>query len=119
MNTFDLELRVGGHEYLARFEDNPASRKLKSGVPWKLEMADLDRLEKYCYLEDVTFPTDARRPDIIKAGQLYLFEENCLVLFLEDCRSTYRYTYLGEIIDPVKLKDYAGTSQCIVEIRKR
>jgi len=119
MQTFDLEIRVGGHQYLARMEDNPATRKLKSGLPWQLEMNDLDRIGKFCYLPDIQLPTDARTPTQIKPGQLYLFENNCLVLFIENCRTSYRYTYLGEIINPQNLRGYAGYHQCLLELRRK
>lgn len=117
MQTFDVNLRLGGHEYRARLEDKPATRKLKSGCPWRLTLDDLDRVAKFCYLDGLQLPTDARRPENIKTGQLYLFEENCLVLFIEDCRTTYRYTYLGEILNPEKLRSYAGYHQTELEIR--
>ncbi|MBQ6449561.1 hypothetical protein IJJ08_01500 [bacterium] len=116
MQTFDLRVRLGGHEYLGRFEDNPTTRKLKSGCPWRLELADQDRLAKFCLLEGVKLPTDARRPEQITPGQFYLYEDNCLVLFYQPARTSYRYTYLGELLDPAKLIDYIGYHQTTLEL---
>jgi len=118
MQTFDLLVRVGGHEYRSTWEDKPTTRKLKSGCPWKLQLADLDHIGKFCYLEEgINLPTDARQPAQIRAGQFYLYEDRCLILFTADCRTTYRYTYLGEILEPTNLVGYAGRSNVDLEIR--
>ena len=82
-------------------------------------MFDLDRVEKYFFFADkqAPLPTDPRERKLIEAGEMLLFGENCLQLFYQPVRSTYRYTTIGKLIEPKNLEHYVGRNQVEVEIR--
>lgn len=102
-----LRLTVNGAAFTARLEDNAAARALASRLPASWTMKELNGNEKYVYL-DQPFPTDAKRPAKIHAGDLMLYGPDCVVLFYKTFITPYRYTPLGRLEDPSGLEAAAG-----------
>ena len=77
-------------------KDNSTTQALKSMLPLSLEMADLNNNEKYAYL-DKSLPTNTYAPKHIKAGDVMLYGDNCLVIFYESFDTNFEYSLIGHI----------------------
>ena len=76
-------------------------------MPATFLMEELNGNEKYHYMNR-TLPTNSKRPGTIKAGDLMLYGNDCLVLFYETFKSSYSYTKIGHIKNVKGLKDALG-----------
>ena len=103
-----MEIMVGSTSFTATLYDNAAAKALIEQLPMTLNMSELNGNEKYDYL-DHNLPTDPGRPSEIKAGDLMLYGNNCLVLFYESFSTSYSYTPLGYIDDPEGLAEALGS----------
>lgn len=110
-----LRLTVNGAAFTARLEDNAAARALASRLPASWTMKELNGNEKYVYL-DPLFPTSAKRPAKIRAGDLMLYGNDCVVLFYKSFLTPFRYTPLGRVEDPSGLENAAGRGSAKVTV---
>jgi hypothetical protein len=53
-------------------------------------------------------PINSSRPDIIHSGDIMLYGSNCVVLFYETFSTSYSYTPLGYIENPMDLSEAIG-----------
>ncbi|WP_206538863.1 cyclophilin-like fold protein [Metabacillus indicus] len=75
--------------------------------PLSINMNDHNRNEKF-YNFSNALPEDSARPGEIRAGDIMLYGDNCLVLFYESFTSTYHYTRMGYIEDASRFAQAAG-----------
>lgn len=87
---------INDKTYKIVFEDNETVNELKNQFPLKLKMQDLNKNEKYAYLE-MSLPTDEYYPVMIKKGDVMLYGDTCLVIFYKDFETKYDYTKIGHI----------------------
>ena len=78
-------------------------------MPLDLSMSNLNGNEFYSYL-DFTLPTNSYDPGKINKGDIYLYGNNCLVIFYESFNTSYSYTKIGkldniEVLDNIKDKN--------------
>lgn len=99
-----ISLTVGGQTFSAALEDNETTQAFSELLPLTLEMSELNGNEKFYYM-DATLPTDPESPGQIKAGDLMLYGDNCLVLFFDSFSTSYSYTRLGSVTDAGSLVD--------------
>lgn len=111
-----LEIAVGGRVFTAELEDNAAADALISLLPAAFDMQELNGNEKYRRIPDFQFPVDPSVPDEIRTGDLYLYQDNCIVLFYETFATSYQYTPLGRILDPEGLAEAVGSGDVTVEM---
>ena len=78
-----------------------------------LSMRELNGNEKYADLEG-SLPTDARRPEQIRTGDLMLYGSACLVLFYQDFSTVYSYTPIGHVVNADGLADALGADDVTV-----
>lgn len=109
-----LTLTIGGQTFSATLLDNETARAFAARLPLTLDMSELNGNEKYFYL-DGSLPTNAGCPSQIKAGDLMLFGNNCLVLFYDSFSTGYSYTRLGQVDDPAGLAAALGRGSATVE----
>lgn len=112
-----ITISAGDQTFSATLYENPSAKALLELLPLTLRMSELNGNEKYFYLEE-TLPTDASRPSGIRAGDLMLYGNNCLVLFYESFSTSYTYTPLGHIDDPNGLASALGSGDVQVTFRK-
>lgn len=110
-----LTLTVGGQTFTVTLADNESAHQLVSLLPLTLNMSELNRNEKYFYL-DSELPTDPYQPGQINAGDLMLYGNNCLVLFYKSFSSGYSYTRLGRVDDSAGLAEVLGTGDVEVSL---
>ena len=116
-NMLIIEIVVGSKTFTATLYDNEAAKALVECLPLTLNMSELNGNEKYYYL-DSNLPTNSSRPSGIKAGDIMLYGNNCLVLFYESFSTSYSYTPLGHIDDPEGLAAALGSGSVQVTFRK-
>ena len=102
-----IKIQVSGKIFKATLEDKRSARAFAEMLPLEVEMTELNGNEKYFYLDD-DLPTDSVRVMQIHAGDLMLYESNCVVLFHKDFSTNESYTRLGKIDNPADLEKILG-----------
>lgn len=92
----NMKVLINDKEYIVKLEDNDTVKKLITLLPIEVEMKELNGNEKYIYL-DHDLPTNSISPKHINKGDVYLYGDNCLVIFYKDFDTTYTYTKIGHI----------------------
>lgn len=108
-----ITITIGEQQFVAGLSDTEAAREFTARLPLTLSMSELNGNEKYYYFDE-SLPSDAKRPDQIREGDLMLYGSDCLVLFYETFSTSYRYTPIGQISDPQGLKEALGNGQAEV-----
>ena len=85
-------------------EENSTTSALVKLLPLDTTMNDLNKNEKYAYLDE-SLPTNTYSPKHIEAGDVMLFGDNCLVIFYESFDTSYSYSKIGHINNLPKLGD--------------
>ena len=111
----EFKIVVGDKTFSATLYDNAAAKALTAMLPLTMNMNELNGNEKYFYL-DKSLPTNSSRPSEIKAGDIMLYGDNCLVLFYESFSTSYTYTPIGHIDDPSELAAALGSGNVQVTI---
>ncbi len=108
-NSKSAKLLIDNTEYIITLEDNETVDVLVNNMPLDLSMSNLNGNEFYSYL-DFTLPTNSYDPGKINKGDIYLYGNNCLVIFYESFNTSYSYTKIGkldniEVLDNIKDKN--------------
>jgi hypothetical protein len=103
-----MKITIGTTTFIANLLDNPTTQAFKKLWPLTLDMSDLNDNEKYFYLSTI-LPTKSSFGDNIRAGDIMLYGNNCLVLFYKGFHTTYSYTKLGHIEDISGMIEALGT----------
>lgn len=98
-----------------RFETNSTAEALQARLPLTLSMQDLHQNEKYFYFDE-PFPTNPERVSSIRAGDVMLYGDDCLVLFYKDVETSYAYTRIGRVEDFSNIRSLIGEGDFIVTI---
>lgn len=112
-----VNIEVNGKIFEATLGDKRSVRAFEENLPLEIEMTELNGNEKYFYLEN-DLPTDSVRVLQIHAGDLMLYESNCIVLFYKDFKTDISYTYLGKIKNPEGLAEALGEGNVHVKFKK-
>lgn len=112
-----IKIVVGSKTFNAVLYDNESAKALLEQLPVTLDMSELNGNEKYYYLDD-SLPTDAKRPSGIKAGDIMLYGNSCLVLFYESFSTSYSYTPLGYVEEPEGLAAALGNGSVQVTFQQ-
>jgi hypothetical protein len=77
-----MKITIVGTGFDAILEDNPTTVKLRELLPLTLQMSELNGNEKFFHLS-TALPTNDSKPGKIHAGDLMLWGDDSLVLFLQ------------------------------------
>ena len=91
-----MKITINSKTYPVHLEENETTKELLKLLPLELEMNELNGNEKYTYL-NTSLPTNSINPKEINKGDIYLFGDNCLVLFYKSFKTSYSYTKIGTI----------------------
>lgn len=108
-----ISILVGSRTFTATLAENAAVTAFVAMLPLTLKMSDLNRNEKLARLSQ-NLPTQTFNPDRIQNGDLMLWGANTVVIFYETFSTSYPYTRLGKIDDPVGLKAALGSGDVTV-----
>ena len=109
-----MKITLGSTIFIASLLDNPTTQAFKKLLPLTLDMSDLNDNEKYFYLS-TTLPAKSMVGGNIKAGDIMLYGNNCLVLFYKGLQTSYSYTKLGHIEDVSGLIEALGNGNVILK----
>ncbi len=91
-----MRILINGKGYNVNLENNETAQVFANMLPLKLNMKELNGNEKYADL-DKSLPVNSSNPGKIKAGDLYLYGKNTIVIFYKSFDTTYSYTKIGHI----------------------
>lgn len=100
----DMVLKINNNNYKISFEDNETVEGLINHMPLELSMTELNGNEYYSYL-NFKLKSNSINIKTIKAGDVMLYGNNCLVIFYENFETTYSYTRIGHIDNIDNLKN--------------
>lgn len=114
-NSKSAKLLIDNKKYSITLEDNETVDALINNMPLELSMSNLNNNEFYSYLE-FTLPTNSYNPGKINKGDIYLYGNNCLVIFYESFNTSYSYTRIGKLDDIEVLDNIKDKNNIIVNL---
>ncbi len=99
-----IYVKINDEKLEMNLEENSTTSALTKLLPLDIAMNDLNKNEKYAYLDD-SLPTNAYSPKHIEAGDVMLFGDNCLVIFYKSFDTSYSYSKIGHINNLPELSD--------------
>lgn len=102
-----ITITVHGETFLATLESTAAAGEFVKRLPLTLDMNELNGNEKYSYI-DQPLPETSSIPSLIRAGDLMLYGDNCLVLFYDRFKTEYSYTPIAHMEQADALADALG-----------
>ena len=91
----------------AQLFDTEAARALAAMENPVFLMADLNGEEKFAYLPQA-LTESPELMETVKAGDILLFGNKCLVIFYQDAVTAFGYTPIGRILNPEMLPQLLG-----------
>ena len=113
---YKVQIKVGKKSFDAKLKKNKTTKQLVSRMPFTVNMKELNGNEKYHYFDD-SFITNAKTVKKIKAGDIKLYGDNCLVIFYKSFKSGYDYTNLGKITKTKGLAKALGKGNVKVKFK--
>ena len=114
MKQDEYKVVINGNEYDVVFENNPTAIDLINMLPASYNMIELNGNEKYIRFEN-SLVSDPKPVNHIEAGDIYLYEDDCLVIFYKSFDTIYSYTKIGHINNLLDL----GTDNITVKFEKK
>ena len=106
-------IEIGEKKFPFEFKNTNTANEIKSKIPFTIQMTNLNGNEVYYYFSE-TFTTDIKSVGTINTGDIYLYQNNCLVLFYKTFTTTYSYTTVGSITNTEGLADAIGSGSVTV-----
>ena len=97
-----MNILIGSVMLAVALENNPAAAAVSKKLPLTVEMAELNGNEKYVFLP-FSLPVNPVPVGHIKAGDVMLFGDDCLVIFYQNFETSYSYTKIGRIENAERL----------------
>ena len=108
-----MKITVGSRVFVATLDTNAAAAAFKALLPLALNMHDVNRNEKAFDLSS-DLPTIDVNPRTIRTGDLMIWNSRTVVVFYKSFSTSYSYTRLGQIVDPVGLAEALGAGNVTV-----
>ena len=102
MNLYDnrnqntIKVLLDDEEYIMYLEDNDTVEDFLKLIPKTFSMKELNKNEKYVSLKK-KLSNNSSVPNEIHRGDVYLFGDDCLVVFYKSFSTEYSYTKIGHI----------------------
>jgi hypothetical protein len=103
-----MKIKIGVHSFTAILDENKATEALKTQLPLSLNMTELNDNEKYGQLP-TNLPTNTENIGTIQEGDILLWGANTLVVFYKTFKTSYSYTKIGRIENPIGLAAAVGS----------
>ena len=99
--------------YLFELENTEFANQIKSKLPFTVKMKNLNGNEVYHEFNE-NFKKDEKSINTINTGDIYLYQSNCLVLFYKSFSTSYKYTEIGKLKEPIQLENAIGSGDVVV-----
>ena len=114
IGSMKLKITIGTSAFTATLYNNPSANAFKAKLPLTINMSDLNSNEKYFDLP-ISLPTNASNPGTIQVGDVMLYGSNTLVLFYKSFSTSFNYTRLARIDNPLGLAASLGSGNITVK----
>ena len=101
-------IKIKDKEYQIELESSETANQIKSKLPFTISMKNLNGNEVYYYFDE-SFKTNQQSVGTINKGDIYLYQDNCLVLFYKTFTITYTYIRIGKVINTEGLDSLIGS----------
>ena len=108
-----IRIMIGSSTFSATLADNATAITFKALLPMTINMTELNGNEKYFNLSS-NLPSNASNPSTIQKGDLMMYGANTVVLFYKTFSTSYTYTKLGHVDNPVGLDAALGSGNVTV-----
>ena len=108
-----MKIEINGRSFAIVLENNATAKTFVERLPLTLDMNELNGNEKYHYLAE-PLPSASESVKQIRAGDIMLYGDNCIVLFYMSFTTSYRYSRIGHIDDAAALASAVGKSDVTV-----
>lgn len=110
-----MKITVNGHAFSATMDTKDTARDFASRLPMTLDMSELGGNEKYCFTDNAYSTAGGSIVNPIEAGDVMLYQDNCVVLFYGTHDNTaYSYVPLAKIDNPAGLSEAVGAGSATV-----
>lgn len=113
-DTTKIKITVGSKVFKVRLNNSATAIAFKAKLPLDLKMADLNGNEKHAELPSA-LPTKLSKPGTIQTGDLMLYGSDTLVLFYKTFSSSYTYSPIGRVDNPLELTKSLGNGNVTVK----
>lgn len=108
---------IGSQNFTATLEDNESAKAFVNQLPLTIKMKDLNDNEKYYDLSSNIKKDNSFNPVKIKAGDIMLYSNNCIVLFYKTFSTSYSYVPIGHVNDVEKYVEALGKKDVTVTFK--
>lgn len=105
-----IRISIGAKTFTATLADNPTATAFKALLPLNLKMGDLHGNEKFFHLPS-PLPSNDENPGAIQTGDLMLWSSKSVVLFYQSFPTSYQYTKMGVVDNPIGLSAALGAGE--------
>lgn len=117
-SAMNLTITINGTPFAATADEGQTGQDLLSRLPFSLHMEELHGNEKYCYTGE-DFGGEASVPATIYAGDLMVYDDDCLVLFYETHpNENWAYKMAARIKDTSGLEEACGSGSVMVNFSR-
>ena len=99
---------LNGQDFDIELADNDTARAFAEMLPLSGTLSELNGNEKYLRVSE-DLPSNPTNPGTIEAGDVMLYQDDCIVVFYETHQSSYAYTRIGKIVDTAGLASAVGS----------
>ena len=109
-----INIQVGSKNFTATLHDNETARAIVREMPFTLKMDDFAAQEKVARLPFALPSASTQIPATIRAGDIYLWSKDNLVLFYTTFSNSYSYIPVGFMEDVSGLRDALGNASVTI-----
>lgn len=109
-----MNIKINGKVSKISLEDNFVVREIMNMLPLEFKASDLNRNEKYYYLNE-RLSNRPQKVSKIEKGDIMLYDDDCLVIFYKSFNTPYDYTKIGKI-ENLSILDNIGEDDILVKI---
>ena len=92
----NVKVIINDKTYLLNLDNNMTVDEFIDLLPQEFNMSELNGNEKYVYMKK-SLITNSYNPGHVEKGDVYLYSDNCLVIFYKSFNTSYYYTKIGHI----------------------
>ncbi len=101
--TISIKVIINNKEMSATLINTQTTQEFLEKLPMTITMNELNDNEKYYYFNS-ELSSNPESINRIYAGDIMLYQNNCLVLFYKNFTTSYKYTKIGHLDNPSELK---------------
>ena len=106
-------MTIGDETFEVSLADNATAEAFSELLPATWDMTELNGNEKYHRLSS-PLPSSPESFDHVEAGDVMLFQDDCIVVFYESHTTDYEYTRIGKVNDPTGLSEAVGSGSVTI-----